>query len=142
LLARSRFVFRKIPTCARKLSIFFVIPINMRDLCDPTSEEALLVEGLLYLCHQGVSEVHVKLLTETMSVIATGRGSDVSRTPKSVLLRMNALGFLTTRLDRNGRGIVLGTDVAMRAHEAALAYGVPSMRQSAPGCALCKSILK
>lgn len=110
-----------------------------------TNQEAVLVEALLFFCHERRGEkrgLHVQEIAAAMNVINTGRGEAFTHSPRSIGELLRAVGFETSRLDRNGRGIMLCGDINSRVHELAMDLGVPSMREGTPGCETCKCVLE
>jgi hypothetical protein len=109
------------------------------------SIEAVLVEGLLFLCHEAqgdpVAGVYAAQLAEHVRVISKGRGDQIDLKPRAIGDLLRGLGFTTERLDRNGRGILLCREVIDKVHELAVAFHVPSLGH-AQGCALCAKARK
>jgi hypothetical protein len=110
-----------------------------------TNPEAVLLEALLFLCHERSephASIHVGELANAMRVINQGRGETNSPSPRGVGEILRGLGFQTTRLGKSGRGILLCRDISERVHELAVNFGVPSMREGTPGCTACENARK
>jgi hypothetical protein len=102
-----------------------------------TKLEAVVVEALIVLCHERRSSVHVGRIAELANVIMSRSEESIELTPKVVGAKLKQLGFETTRLDSNGRGIYLLKNACALIHKLGQSFGVPSVRLGLPGCPHC-----
>jgi hypothetical protein len=109
-----------------------------------TCEEAAAAEAMLFLCHdkngKGNGAIHVGEIAAAVRVLNKGRDETEIPSPRALGDTLRALGFMTERLDRNGRGIMLCRDIRRRVHETAMNFGVPSLAEGMRGCEDCKFV--
>jgi hypothetical protein len=109
-----------------------------------TCQEAAAVEAMLFLCHEknGKSNgaIHVGEIAAVLRVLSQGRAEIDIPSPRALGDTLRALGFMTERLDRNGRGIMLCRDIRRRVHETAMNFRVPSLAEGLRGCEDCKLV--
>jgi len=109
-----------------------------------TCQEAAAVEAMLFLCHgkngKGNGAIHVGEIAAVLRVLNQGRTEIDIPSPRALGDTLRALGFMTERLDRNGRGTMLCRDIRRRVHETAMNFGVPSLSEGLPGCEDCKFV--
>jgi hypothetical protein len=108
------------------------------------SQEATTIEAMLFLCHEKNGKahrgIHVGQIAHGVSVINEGRQQIESPSPRAQGDVLRTLGFVTKRIDRNGRGIMLCSDIRRRVHEIAMNLGVPSLAEGMKDCVDCKFV--
>ena len=106
-----------------------------------TSQEAITAEALLYLCHQkngsGCDEIYVGEIAEAVRVLNQGRGEMSNPSPRALGEVLRALGFATEKLDKHGRGVLLGREIYRKIHEVACDFDAPSLAAGMHGCDEC-----
>ena len=109
-----------------------------------TGKLSLLLECLLVRCHESQGQknagVHVGALAEDMLALSAGRSNPIDLKPRAVGELLRDLGLETQRLDRNGRGILLCSQIAGRVHQLAMQFRVPTITTGAQQCALCEEV--
>jgi hypothetical protein len=89
---------------------------------------------------KGNGAIHVGEIATAVGVLNKGRDETEIPSPRALGDTLRALGFMTERLDRNGRGIMLCRDIRRRVHETAMNFGVPSLAEGMRGCEDCKFV--
>jgi hypothetical protein len=114
-------------------------------------EHAIALEALLLACHdpeqgdaaansnhlQG-TRLYVGEAAEIANGVLQSRGEPPWFSARGIGETLRAVGLLTRRLDRAGRGWKLNRKTREKIHELAKSYGVRSLAQAFPGCAQCK----
>jgi hypothetical protein len=101
--------------------------------------QSVIIEGLLFCCHEGRSQVLSGELADIINTIWQKRGEGRQTTPESVGRKLWALGLRTVPIDGAGNGLRLTEAVRARIHTLAKAYRVPSLQQAAQEeCPHCK----
>jgi hypothetical protein len=100
--------------------------------------DCVVVEALVVCCHERRPSVHVAQLTGLVNAILSRNREVLNLGERQVGTILKKLGFRTTKLDKNGRGIYLLNGQCARIHELARSYGVPTVaRGGLPGCPYC-----
>jgi hypothetical protein len=99
--------------------------------------DAIVLEALLALCHEGQPEAFVAEISELANGIFLGRRERLKLSPKAVggILR-GRLGLYTERRAAGYR-LMLTENVRRRIHQMAASYHVLSLLKSAEGCPFC-----
>jgi hypothetical protein len=100
---------------------------------------AIVVEALVFFCHERKPSVHVGEVAEVANAILSRNGEFLQLSPKEVGAKLKQLGFRTTRLGSAGRGIYLLTTQCALVHKLGRAFGIPTLREGLPGCPHCKA---
>lgn len=99
--------------------------------------DAVVLEALLVLCHEGKLEAFVAEITKLANGIFLGRHEHLELSPKAVgAIIRERLGLYTERCAAGYR-LMLTENVRRRIHQLAAGYNVLSMLKSADGCPFC-----
>jgi hypothetical protein len=142
-------VARAIGTCVAddvelQLGIVQLLRERDQDFHFDSSTElgSVILEGLLFCCHEGRSQVLSGELADIVNTIWSGRGEGRQTKPESVGWKLRALDLRTEPIRGAGNGLRLTEAVRARIHSLAKAYRVPSLLQAAQGeCPHCKAFL-
>lgn len=92
--------------------------------------EAVLLESVLVLIHQGKSKFLVREIAEEFTRIQRARGERLVYSPERIGHLLKKVGLFTRRLGKDGRGLVMDLATVRRAHELAAMYGSAGLERS------------
>jgi hypothetical protein len=95
---------------------------------------AVVLEGLLVLCHEQKQTVYVKEVSEIVNAILRDRGERGDLTYRAVGEQLKQLRLFTKKLDKSGRGINLGESIRKKIHRLSVEYGALSVEQGQQCC--------
>lgn len=87
------------------------------------SVQQVALEGLLAFCHKNQDKVHIQELATHMNAILLARGESAQFSARRAGTLVKHLSFETVKLDRDGRGLCLSSEVKLRIHELAFQCG-------------------
>jgi hypothetical protein len=104
-----------------------------------TSLEAVTLEAILDLCHQGKPQILVSEISAEINLILKARGERMQYGAETIGHQLKKICLVTHRLGRSGKGLVFDLPTIARVHELAAIYGVEVMEQDEndPHCPLC-----
>lgn len=103
------------------------------------SLESVLVEALLFLCHDDVNRASASVgdIAKVMNTILKGRGEPLELEPRKVGDVLRDLQFFPSRQSSAARGISLLVAERRRIHLLARDYDVPAIHDGVVGCLQC-----
>ncbi len=104
-----------------------------------TGIEAVTLEAILNLCHEGKAQILVGEIAFEVNRIVEARGERLHYSAESIGHRMKKISLVTRRLGKSGKGLVLDLATLKRAHELAAVYGGVGLEQDENNlhCQLC-----
>jgi hypothetical protein len=105
--------------------ISLLAPQVEQRLADRSSSlEAMTIEAILSLAHDGNSKLLAGQIATAVNAISKARGERLQFKPENIGHTLKKLGLFTKRLGKDGRGLVADQATLIRVHELAEVYGV------------------
>jgi hypothetical protein len=106
-----------------------------------SSLAALIIEALLFRCHEGVLvKIHVAEINEVIRGILDMRHDSRTFSDKKIGLELNRLGLATETLGSGGRGLKLISSTCDRVHKLAGLYRPPTLFNPENPCERCATL--
>jgi len=104
-----------------------------------TGIEAVTLEAILNLCHEGKVQIFVGEIAFEVNRIVEARGERLHYSAETIGHGMKKISLVTRRLGKSGKGLVLDLATLKRAHELAAVYGGVGLEQDENNlhCQLC-----